>query len=45
MTSKKFKIFFTDSENNKIDVDYLLDDNVVAQKWFAKIKHLSLIHI
>lgn len=45
MTSKKFKIFFTDSENNKIDVDYVLDDNVVAQKWFAKIKHLHKIPI
>lgn len=45
MTSKKFKVFFTDSQNQTIDVDYTLDDNVVAHKWFAKIKHLHRIPI
>ena len=45
MTNKKFKVFFKDPKNETVDVDYLLDDNVVAHKWFAKIKHLHKIPI
>jgi len=43
--NNQFKIFFKDSKNNIIDLDYYLYDSEVAQKWFKKIKHLSNVPI
>ena len=43
--SDKFKIFFTLEDNKKHDVDYRLNDTLLAKKWFEKIKHLRHINI
>ena len=41
----KFKIIFIDKNNQLLDVDYTLNDTVLAEKWFHKIKHLHRIPI
>ena len=43
--NKKFKIFFKNTNNDTIDLDYCLHDSVVAEKWFKQIKHLKNIPI
>jgi len=43
--NKKFKIFFTNTENKTFDVDYVVNESLVAEKWFRKIKHLHKVAI
>ena len=38
----KFKIILSDSQR-QLDVDYIVDDSALADKWFKKIKHISNI--
>ena len=45
MKKKLFKLIFKDKENQEIDLDYQLNDSVIAEKWFKKIKHLKNIPI
>ena len=40
-----FKIIFQNKEKQVFDVDYTLNDTVVADKWFNKIKHLRFVPI
>lgn len=42
--NKKFTITFKDNDVY-FDVDYILHDSLLAEKWFKKIKHLSNIPI
>ena len=37
--NKKFKIIF----NNDIEIDYRVHNTELAEKWFAKIKHLKRV--
>jgi len=41
----KFKVILKDKNNRSFDVDYNLNDTVIAEKWFHKIKHLHRIPI
>ena len=41
MKRNRFKVVFEDSQNTQFDLDYSLNDNLVADKWFKKIKHLK----
>ena len=41
----KFKVIFEDKNNKSFDVDYILNDTVIAEKWFHMIKHLHRIPI
>ena len=41
MKRNRFKVVFEDSQNTQFDLDYSLNDNFVADKWFKKIKHLK----
>ena len=40
-----FKIIFQNKDNQVFDVDYTLNNTVVAEKWFNKIKHLKFVPI
>ena len=39
----KFKIILTNQKQEKIDIDYLLDDSLLATKWSGTIKHLQQV--
>jgi len=41
----KFKITLINKNNQPFDVDYTLNDTVLAEKWFHKIKHLHKVPI
>ena len=43
--NKKFKVFFTDTDKQIVDLDYFLHDSIVAEKWFKKVRHLQNIPI
>jgi len=43
--NNKFRIIFSDQENNNFDLEYRLHDSSLAQKWAKKIKHLKNIPI
>lgn len=45
LMSHKFKIFFTFKDNKNHAVDYKLNDTLLAEKWFEKIKHLRNVPI
>lgn len=41
--NKQFKVFFKDTDNKIIDLNYFLNDSIVAEKWFKKVIHLQNI--
>jgi hypothetical protein len=45
MKRNRFKVVFADSQNKQVDLDYSLNDNLVADKWFKKIKHLKNVAV
>ena len=45
MKRNRFKVVFEDSKNKQFDLDYSLNDNLVADKWFKKIKHLKDVSV
>ena len=36
--NKQFKVFFKDTDNKIIDLNYFLHDSIVAEKWFKKVR-------
>ena len=45
MKNNKFKIILTDKNNQLVDIDYTINNTLLAEKWFRKIKHLQNIPI
>lgn len=45
MTRNRFKLLFQDKHNQILDLEYTLNDSVVADKWFRQIKHLKHVPI
>ena len=43
--NKQFKILFTLENDETYEVSYRLNDTLLAQKWFEKIKHMSKVPI
>ena len=43
--NNKFKIILTDKNNQLVDIDYTINNTLLAEKWFRKIKHLQNIPI
>ena len=45
MRNKFFKLIFKNTDNQEIILDYQLNNSIIAEKWFKKIKHLKNISI